>query len=98
MTRATAVSNRYERIADWLILAILFFTIAASFKTTEVLTVGDWEMWVDWKDREWWPLLYPLLCITFPAVSQAVFWNTSGCGSEPRSRSSASCWRPGGRW
>jgi len=65
-----AASNRYERIADCLILAVLFFTIAASFKTTEVLTVGDWEMWVDWKDREWWPLLYPLFCITFPAVSQ----------------------------
>jgi methane/ammonia monooxygenase subunit A len=74
MTRSTAVSDRYERIADWLILAILFFTIAASFKTTEVLTVGDWEMWVDWKDREWWPLLYPLFCIAFPAVSQALFW------------------------
>jgi methane/ammonia monooxygenase subunit A len=68
------VPNRYERIADWMILSILFWAIAASYKTTEVLTVGDWEMWVDWKDREWWPLLYPLLCITFPAVSQAIFW------------------------
>ena len=64
----------YERIADWLLFAIVFWTLAVSFKTTEVLTVGDWDMWVDWKDREWWPLVYPLLCIGFPAVSQAIFW------------------------
>ena len=70
----TSASRGYERIADWLILAILFWTLAVSFKTSEVLTVGAWDMWVDWKDREWWPLLYPLLCIGFPAVSQAIFW------------------------
>jgi methane/ammonia monooxygenase subunit A len=64
----------YERIADWLLFAIVFWTLAAAFKTSEVLTVGDWDMWVDWKDREWWPLVYPLLCIGFPAVSQAIFW------------------------
>ena len=74
MARPTSASRGYERIADWLILAILFWTLAASFKISEVLTVGDWDMWVDWKDREWWPLLYPLLCIGFPAVSQAIFW------------------------
>jgi methane/ammonia monooxygenase subunit A len=74
MARPTPASRGYERIADWLILTILFWTIAVSFKTSEVLTVGDWDMWVDWKDREWWPLLYPLLCIGFPAISQAIFW------------------------
>ena len=74
MARPTSATRGYERIADWLILGILFWVLAVSFKTTEVLTVGDWDMWVDWKDREWWPLLYPLLCIGFPAVSQAIFW------------------------
>ena len=74
MARPTSATRGYERTADWLILGIVFWVLAVSFKTTEVLTVGDWDMWVDWKDREWWPLLYPLLCIGFPAVSQAVFW------------------------
>lgn len=74
VARQPSAPGRYERIADFLLLALAFFTIAASYKTTEVLTVGDWDMWVDWKDREWWPLLYPLLCITYPALAQAVFW------------------------
>ena len=69
MARPKADPRSFERIADWLIFAVVFWTLAASFKTSEVLTVGDWDMWVDWKDREWWPLLYPLLCIGFPALS-----------------------------
>jgi len=71
---ATAATLRYERIADFLFLAIVFCVLGASYKTTEVLTVGDWDMWVDWKDREWWPLLYPLICITYPALAQSLLW------------------------
>lgn len=71
---ASPEAERYERLADWLLLALAFLTIGTAFKGTEVLTVGDWDMWVDWKDREWWPLLYPLICVTFPAVVQAIFW------------------------
>ena len=74
MARPKTGPRSYERIADWLIFVAVFWTLAAAFKTSEVLTVGDWDMWVDWKDREWWPLLYPLLCIGFPAISQAIFW------------------------
>jgi methane/ammonia monooxygenase subunit A len=65
---------RLERAADALFLTLAFLILSSSFKTTEVLTVGDWNMWVDWKDREWWPLLYPLICISYPAFAQAVFW------------------------
>ena len=73
--RPTEARSPYERIADVMLLAIIFFVLAASYKTTEVLTVGDWDMWVDWKDREWWPLLYPLICISYPAIAQSLFWN-----------------------
>jgi Ammonia monooxygenase len=38
------------------------------------LTVGDWDFWTDWKDRQWWPLVTPLMIITFPAAVQAVLW------------------------
>jgi methane/ammonia monooxygenase subunit A len=74
MARRTPATRSYEGVADWLMFAIMFWTLAVSFKTSEVLTVGDWDMWIDWKDREWWPLLYPLLCVGFPALSQAIFW------------------------
>lgn len=66
--------ERYERMVDWLLLALGFCILGASYKNTEVLTVGDWNMWVDWKDREWWPLLYPLICISYPALVHGIFW------------------------
>jgi methane/ammonia monooxygenase subunit A len=71
---ASGGSAGYERTADWLLLTLAFLIVGASFKTTEVLTVGDWDMWIDWKDREWWPLLFPLICIAYPAFVQAIFW------------------------
>jgi methane/ammonia monooxygenase subunit A len=71
---ADASPEKLERLADALLLTLIFFILAASYKTTEVLTVGDWNMWVDWKDREWWPLLYPLICITYPALVHGVLW------------------------
>lgn len=74
MASSKSASRGYEGVADWLMFAIVFFTIGASFQVSSILTVGDWDMWVDWKDREWWPLVYPLLCIPFPAVAQAIFW------------------------
>ncbi len=74
MAPPAAASRGYERVADWLIFTIIFFTMAAAFQIASILLVGDWDMWVDWKDREWWPLLYPLICISFPAIAQAVFW------------------------
>jgi methane/ammonia monooxygenase subunit A len=40
------------------------------------LTVGDWDFWVDWKDRQWWPLVTPLMMITFPAAVQALLWTS----------------------
>jgi hypothetical protein len=33
---------------------------------------------VDWKDRQWWPLVTPLMMITFPAAVQAVLWSNFG--------------------
>lgn len=67
-------AERYQRLLDWLLLALGFCILGASYKTTEVLLVGDWNMWVDWKDREWWPLLYPLISLSFPALAHGVLW------------------------
>src|ERR1051325_5758443 len=73
--QSRAPVSGYERIADWLLLTFAFFLLGASYKTTEVLLVGDWNMWFDWKDREWWPLLYPLIAITFPAIAHGILWS-----------------------
>jgi methane/ammonia monooxygenase subunit A len=39
-----------------------------------MLTAGDWDFWVDWKDRRMWPTVVPILGVTFCAASQAFWW------------------------
>lgn len=55
------------RAYDYLILVLALFLFIGSFHLHFALTVGDWGFWVDWKDRQWWPLVTPLIGITFPA-------------------------------
>ncbi len=38
------------------------------------LTVGDWDYWMDWRDRRWWPLISPISLIVLPAVLGVFMW------------------------
>jgi len=70
----TGEKARLSRAYDYLILVLALFLFIGAFHLHVALTVGDWDFWVDWKDRQWWPLLTPLMMITFPAAVQAVLW------------------------
>jgi methane/ammonia monooxygenase subunit A len=39
-----------------------------------MLFVGDWDFWTDWKDRQWWPLVTPVITLLPAAIAQRVFW------------------------
>ena len=39
-----------------------------------MLTMGDWDFWIDWKDRRFWPTVLPIMLVTFPAAAQYYFW------------------------
>ncbi|TAN50029.1 MAG: methane monooxygenase/ammonia monooxygenase subunit A [Methylococcaceae bacterium] len=65
---------RLSRHFDYLILVLAFFLYIGSFHLNVALTVGDWDFWLDWKDRQWWPLITPLMMITFPAAVQSLLW------------------------
>ena len=65
---------RLSRWFDFLCLVPILFVMAGAFHLSMMLTVGDWDFWLDWKDRQWWPLVTPLLAITFPAAVQYVLW------------------------
>jgi hypothetical protein len=41
---------------DYLILVLALFLFIGAFHLHVALTVGDWDFWADWKDRQWWPL------------------------------------------
>ncbi len=72
---------RLSRAYDFLILVLALFLFIGAFHLHVALTVGDWDFWLDWKDRQWWPLVTPLMMITFPAAVQAVLWIHFGCRS-----------------
>ena len=71
----TGEKARLSRAYDYLILVLALFLFIGAFHLHVALTVGDWDFWVDWKDRQWWPLVTPLMMITFPAAVQAVLWS-----------------------
>jgi len=65
---------RLSRAFDYLVLVLALFLFIGSFHLNIALTVGDWDFWQDWKDRQWWPLVTPLMMITFPAAVQSMLW------------------------
>ena len=57
-----------------LLLTLLFFAVLGGYHVHFMLTAGDWDFWVDWKDRRMWPTVVPILGVTFCAAAQAFFW------------------------
>jgi methane/ammonia monooxygenase subunit A len=71
----TGEKARLSRAYDYLILVLALFLLIGAFHLHVALTAGDWDFWVDWKDRQWWPLVTPLMMITFPAAVQSLLWS-----------------------
>lgn len=76
---ASAVTSKAEaisasRTADWLAVTALFFILLGGFHVHAMLTMGDWDFWIDWKDRRLWPTVTPIMLITFPAAVQFWMW------------------------
>ena len=67
---AWKVSRMWELYT--LVAVILLFMGAGHLHM--VLTVGDWDMYIDWKDRQYWGLVTPISVIMIPAALQGVFW------------------------
>lgn len=63
-----------SRTFDILVVTIMFIAVTAAFHLHFMLTVGDWDFWIDWKDRQYWVTAVPIVMIMFPAALQYVFW------------------------
>jgi len=59
---------------DIVISLIIILAITAAFHLHFQLLAGDWDFWVDWKDRQYWVTPTPIVAITFPAALQYVLW------------------------
>jgi methane/ammonia monooxygenase subunit A len=63
------------RSADMILLVVLFLITLGGYHIHAMLTMGDWDFWIDWKDRRFWPTVLPIMLVTFPAAAQYFFWN-----------------------
>ena len=66
---------RLSRIWDWCVVAAVALLFMGAIHLHVMLSVGDWDMFVDWKDRQFWVLVFPVSTLMIPAALQAVFWH-----------------------
>src|SRR5438270_627407 len=64
------VSGRW---ATAVLLAIVIGVSLALLASTLVLS-GDWDLWVDWKDRVWWAVLVPSSSTMFLSAALYMGW------------------------
>lgn len=70
--------TKFGRKWDILLILVLLPAFAAVAHITMMLVVGDWDFWADWKDRQWWPLVTPIVGIIIPAAAQWTLWRIAG--------------------
>lgn len=66
---------RWSRTFDMLIIVIAAFLVWAVSHINFLLFAGDWDFFIDWKDRQYWVLIMPITTIITAAAFQAIFWN-----------------------
>lgn len=72
--RWTKEGAKLSRTFDIIVAIILLLAVAGATHLHFMLLAGDWDFWVDWKDREFWVTLTPIVAIMFPAALQYMFW------------------------
>lgn len=72
--RSVAEAAKFSRTIDYLLFFVLFFVFLGGYHIHFMLTAGDWDFWVDWKDRRLWVTVTPIMAITFCAAVQYMLW------------------------
>jgi len=67
-------AKKVARNLEWVIVPAVLLVILGSFHLHFMLTAGDWDFWIDWKDREWWVTLTPMLAITYCGALHYILW------------------------
>jgi methane/ammonia monooxygenase subunit A len=63
---------------------ILFAVLLGSFHIHYMLLAGDWDFWIDFKDRRMWPTVTLIVAMCFAAASQSFFWTRFRLPIAPR--------------
>jgi methane/ammonia monooxygenase subunit A len=66
---------KLSRIWDWFVVVAVALLFMGAIHLHVMLTAGDWDMFIDWKDRQFWVLVSPVAMVMIPAALQGVFWH-----------------------
>jgi methane/ammonia monooxygenase subunit A len=66
---------KFSRKWDLLLILGVIFIVPAAYHVSNMLTVGDWDFWSDWKDRQWWATLTPALSAIVPGALHYIGWS-----------------------
>lgn len=73
---ANAAEQRRAYIQiDLLVIPLIVLLFMGIFSFHFALLVGDWDYWIDWRDRRWWPLVTPLALAVLPGVFGYLLWD-----------------------
>lgn len=72
--RTPEEAAKIARTLDFLALGAFFLIFLASYHVHFMLLAGDWDFWLDWKDRRFWVTVMPIVAICYPAAMQAFMW------------------------
>lgn len=63
-----------ERALELIIVPTVLLVIIGSYHLHFMLMGGDWDFWLDWKDREWWLTITPISMITYIGALHYILW------------------------
>jgi len=69
-----AEAARTIKTADLLLTIALFLIMIGGYHVHYMLTSGDWDFWINLKDQRFWPIVLPIMLVTFVAAAQYFFW------------------------
>ena len=66
---------RLSRMIDAVyFLPIAYLGVFATFHMHFDLLAGDWDFWIDWKDRQFWMTVTPIVEVAYPGAVMYYFW------------------------
>jgi methane/ammonia monooxygenase subunit A len=74
MPPISAEAHRVARYLEWVIVPAVVLVLLGSFHLHFMLTAGDWDFWLDWKDREYWVTFTPVMAIMFCGAAHYILW------------------------
>lgn len=65
---------KMSRYIDAVYFPILCILLVGTYHMHFMLLAGDWDFWLDWKDRQWWPVVTPIVGIMYCAATMYYLW------------------------